>query len=126
MPLLSQGVFALATDDVMFESSASDLPPGPPPDVHALDLSMASRGIVAHSGKNVDLALNVTCIGIDVRDGVRASPSSGRHECFAGPGDQAGHGNPEAFPGWAIDVGGPLHVAGPTQSAVPRHALQRV
>lgn len=78
-PLMGRGVFALATDDVMlFEPSSVSLAPSPSPDAEALDSAMAEAGIVRHEGKDVDRTLDATCIGVDVRGGLRAAPGRAR------------------------------------------------
>ena len=61
-------IFSLATDDIMIFSDAG---PGVTSEAALrVEREMSAAGIAKHAGKDVDDALDATCVGVDLVNGV--------------------------------------------------------
>jgi len=80
LPTGDSGALAIATDDVQhfLRASRQEIEELKTLPLAGLDEVWADRGVRPQTAKSFDVQLQATCLGIEMRDGMRLSPRAGR------------------------------------------------
>ena len=80
LPADGQASLAIATDDVthFLRASREEMQEFVAPPLASLDAVWKHRGVQEQQAKSYDLQLDATCLGIEIRGGVRQSPRAVR------------------------------------------------